>query len=604
LFDPVSGLLNDQPVIEQDWGLHFHHLKSMEGFWQSNGRLWGYNPFFMAGYPSNTIQDLSIKLFEILSLLLSGLGLNPIQAFKLLVFIAMAAVPWIMFFTARNFFQGESFTEVASLVAAFLSTAYWWNSLPREMFFYGMLGFPSSSYFSLLTLSLFYRFLKSEKSFSLIHVGWVLAAILVLPLHLQTVLIVVLPALALLVVGWKTLRVRVLLWLGAGIVGSILVNLIWLCPVFTHQADDVSSTMVAQLPLFSSADPLTFLKDYLRPAGYWTFRASYWENGLRWMLLIVGWTGVVKLVRSERRDVGITMVCAVLTLFLLTYFGSLIPFVKGWQPLRFKVPYDLFLVLTSSYLVGAWKYSGLSNLKPILIPTALLCSAITFSVNLIQSESKNNMRLRTQVLPEVKEIVEWIRNEAPINGRVLFEESGDETGFLYDGMYLSSFIPHATGHQLVGGPINLYNDRHHFAEFHSGILFKRDIMTFGDEELRHYFQTYNIGAIVTFHPQSVQRLLSVPQLVSLDRRLGDLHLMKVNQPLNWFLKGEGNVEAGLNRIRCSNVEGDEVVLKYHWTEGLAVNPPAKIEPQKILDDPIPFIKIIDPPAEFTLAISE
>ena len=79
LFVPMTGLFNSQPVIEQDWGLHFHHLKSMEAFWSQDGRLWGYNPLFMAGYPSNTIQDLSIKLFEVLALLLSVLGLDVTQ---------------------------------------------------------------------------------------------------------------------------------------------------------------------------------------------------------------------------------------------------------------------------------------------------------------------------------------------------------------------------------------------------------------------------------------------------------------------------------------------------------------------------------------------
>ena len=51
--------------------------------------------------------------------------------------------------------------------------------------------------------------------------------------------------------------------------------------------------------------------------------------------------------------------------------------------------------------------------------------------------------------------MEWIKQDTPAEGRVLFEESGDETGFVYDGMYLSSFIPHWTGRELIGGPINL-----------------------------------------------------------------------------------------------------------------------------------------------------
>src|ERR687898_2460773 len=71
IYTPLQGLFDELPIIEQDWGLHFHHLRSLEGFWRQDKSSWGYNPLFMAGYPSNTIQDLSIKLFEFLALALS-----------------------------------------------------------------------------------------------------------------------------------------------------------------------------------------------------------------------------------------------------------------------------------------------------------------------------------------------------------------------------------------------------------------------------------------------------------------------------------------------------------------------------------------------------
>ena len=171
-------------------------------------------------------------------------------------------------------------------------------------------------------------------------------------------------------------------------------------------------------------------------------------------------------------------------------------------------------------------------------------------------------------------------------------------------MYLSSFAPHWAGRELIGGPINLYNDRHHFAEFHSGKLFKREIHRLGDEEIRNYFRLYNIGAVVAFHPASVQRLQSVAGLVSLDRRIGPVHLMKVNQPLSWFLQGGGKVEAALGRLKVSDVKDREIILKYHWVEGLQGVPPAKMIPVNMHDDPIPFIKIVDPPAIFTLQIGE
>ncbi|HYA28491.1 MAG TPA: hypothetical protein VEI95_06700, partial [Acidobacteriota bacterium] len=180
------------------------------------------------------------------------------------------------------------------------------------------------------------------------------------------------------------------------------------------------------------------------------------------------------------------------------------------------------------------------------------------------------------------------------------EESGDETGFVYDGMYLSSFVAHLTGRQLIGGPINLYNDRHHFAEFHSGKLFKRDIGSFSDEELHNYFKLYNIGAVVAFHPASIKRFESIPGLLTLSGQIGPVYLMKVNQNLSWFVEGEGKLNAKLNRLEITDIKGREVILKYHWVAGLRSIPAAKIEPVKLDDDPLPFIKILNPPSALTI----
>lgn len=270
----MSGLLNPRPVIEQDWGLHFHHLNSLHEFWRLDRRLWGYNPFFMAGYPSNTIQDLSIKLFEFLALMLSALGLDLSLAFKWVVFMSMAAIPWILFFTARYLFEEGRPTQLAPSLAAFLGTAYWWNSLPREMFFYGMVGFPLSSYLSLLALALFYWIWRADRSFISAHALWVVVAVILLPLHFQTVLIAAPPAIALAISHGRLPKREALLWVGIGVIASLVLNSLWLIPAFTHRGDEVSSAIVAQLPLFSSPDPLTFLKDYFSRAGYWTFRPS------------------------------------------------------------------------------------------------------------------------------------------------------------------------------------------------------------------------------------------------------------------------------------------------------------------------------------------
>ena len=599
LFAPLDGLFNTQPIVEQDWGLHFHHLASLDAFWRQDRMVWGYNPSFMAGYPSNTIQDLSIKFFEFVALGLSACVLAPIQWFKISAFLAMASVPWLTYFTARNFFITHEFKDLSAVVAAFLATVYWWNSLPREMFFYGMIGFPAASYLGVWGVSLFYRLAAQSEKFGSLHLGWLLFAAAILPLHVQSVITFLPPMVALLLISRGFLSSRLIGWIAGAAVSSLVINAIWLMPALDHLADDVSTAIVDQLPLFASGNPFTFVLDYLGPQGFWTFRPSFTEKGFRLALLLLGVLGIRRLMRSRDRTAGIILASALGGLFVVTYFGGLAPFIKPWQPLRFKVPFDLFLVVAAAYSVSRW-LSSRRTASSALVPVLLACGAIAFFINLVQTEATGKLRLRTQLNPQLVAIVDWIERAAPADARVLFEESGDETGFAYDGAYLSSLLPHLTGRQLIGGPINLYNDRHHFAEFHSGKMFKKDVRTLSDEELKKYLRLYNIGAIVAFHPASIQRLQSIPGLATVEQRIGPVHLMKVNQPLTWFVTGDGKVKTGFNRLDLSDLEGSEIVLKYHWIEGLTAAPATSVEPIIMADDPIPFIKLTHPPAKVTL----
>jgi hypothetical protein len=601
LYQPLQGIFNSASLIDQDWGLHFHHLKSLQGFWQEQGTIWGYNPYFMAGYPSNTIQDLSIKFFEFAALGLSVVALSPLQWFKITAFLAMASVPWLTYASAQNFFYDLDSKAGIAVVSALLGTAYWWNSLPREMFFYGMIGFPAAAFLSIWGVSLFHRLIVAAPRPGIIHLGWLLFALVTLPLHVQSFVIFLPPMTALLIIQKRRMTGKLIIWMVAALAVCILVNFPWLMTAFSHRRDDVSSAIVEQLPLFASADPLTFLIDYMGTKGYWTFRPSFMEKGFRLALLILGVLGIIQLIKKDNRNVGLTIVSGASGLFLLTYFGAFIPTIAAWQPLRFKVPLDLFLVIGAAHGIDSW-LRGRKAFRFHLVPVVAVLGALAFVINVFQTESTGRLRSRSEMRPEIIAVVDWIAHQTPRDARVLFEESGDETGFVYDGMYLSAFLPHLTGRQLIGGPINLYNDRHHFAEFHSGKLFKRDIGSITDDELRNYLRLYNIGAVVAFHPLSVKKLLAIPGLVTVDQRVGPIYLMKVNQPLSWFVEGEGQVQAGANRLELSNLKGSQIVLKYHWVEGLFATPAVKLMPIELADDPIPFIKLIDPPPSLVLQL--
>jgi hypothetical protein len=179
---PVEGIWNADPIVEKDWCLHFHHLQSQAEFWQTDGRLWGYNPYFMAGYPSNTIQDLSIKFFQALAVLTPGN--ERVRVFKLLVFLFTAALPWMAFVAGRNFFWDTPARQLIALTFALLGTACWWNSLAREMYFYGMVGFQVTCYFALLTTSVFYRLLTDRSRSKRNGVFWIICITMLPSLNL------------------------------------------------------------------------------------------------------------------------------------------------------------------------------------------------------------------------------------------------------------------------------------------------------------------------------------------------------------------------------------------------------------------------------------
>ena len=469
-----------------------------------------------------------------------------------------------------------------------------------EMFFYGMIGFPIASYLSVLGVSLFYRMAIFPPQFGALFFGWLLFAAAILPLHVQSILTFLPPMLALLIIRKRNLTRRIVLWTALAAGFALVINSGWLIPAISHRGDDASVAIVTQLPLFAETNFFTFILDYVGPRGYWTFRPSFIEKGFRLALLILGLFGTWKVIQSDKRDLGVMLTTGLAVLFLMTYFGALIPFVKPWQPLRFKIPFDLFLAVGTAYAVNRWLIHR--AVASPLVPIVLVCGSLAFLINLEQTESTGRLRIRSQLIPKLQEIVDWIGRATPADARVLFEESGDETGFVYDRVYLSSLIPEMTGRQLIGGPINLYNDRHHFAEFHSGKIFHKDIQTLTDDELRMYLQLYNVGAVVAFHPASIQRLLAIPGLVTVQQHIGPVQLMKVNQPLTWFVQGEGKVQAGLNRLELSDLNGSEIILKFHWVDGLSTDPSTKLEAVKLADDPIPFIKLLNPPAALTLSV--
>jgi hypothetical protein len=90
------------------------------------------------------------------------------------------------------------------------------------------------------------------------------------------------------------------------------------------------------------------------------------------------------------------IMAGVFGLFVLTYFGAFIPSIAAWQPLRFKVALDLFLVIGAAYCIDQW-LSGANAFPFRLVPVLISLSTLGFTINVWQTELSGKLRSRSEM---------------------------------------------------------------------------------------------------------------------------------------------------------------------------------------------------------------
>jgi hypothetical protein len=100
-----------------------------------------------------------------------------------------------------------------------------------------------------------------------------------------------------------------------------------------------------------------------------------------------------------------------------------------------------------------------------------------------------------------------------------------------------------------------------------------------------------VGWIVVFSDASKRFLSQLPGLVP-----GPVHgpfaTFAVDQPLSFFLEGNGRIESrSINRVVLTQLSPEGVLLKYHYVPGLRVMPTGTVEPVLLPEDPDPFIRV-------------
>jgi hypothetical protein len=144
--------------------------------------------------------------------------------------------------------------------------------------------------------------------------------------------------------------------------------------------------------------------------------------------------------------------------------------------------------------------------------------------------------------------------------------------------------------------------KHSYASFTRGLLFEKDITLYTEEELKKYFDIYNVKWIVAWFSESKAVFNRFPEYITKLAEIDKFTVYEVNRQPSYFLKGQGNITADYNRIDLSNVHAPdgEIIIAYHWMKKFRAVPEATIEQVFVGGDPVGFIKIKNPPPTFSL----
>jgi hypothetical protein len=592
---PLSELMSSKPMFHIDSAWHLYHVKLGANLMRTHS-LVGYDPFFNAGYPGGVTYNWSAK-FPVLLAILFKPWLDEIVAYKLFVFVSATLAPACVPLAMRWL----GFEYRAVVAGSALGLILWWASVFRWYHTAGMVSFVFGSYLALPYVARIINYFEGRGNWGCLA-GLGLVGAIALFYHPLFPIPIIGGVIVYLAFDWQAVS-RLRTWLLLLMVPflAILPNLLWLYPMdYYHRIFSVGVGQVS--PYQQLVDINIAWKEFL---GLWSGNARGSKLYLPFAVAAAWACFAVRGIRERRIVASFTCLGCCLVLFAVV--GAASSAAANVQPNRFSPVGYLFLAIPASFgLVRLWQ-SVIVKRRPWreLGALWLVLGVITIPVAYAANEVKHEIRYAAighygAIPPEVKGlgdrsvwIINWLKTNTTNSGRVLFETSKAR---VHDGGHLAGFYAYTTGREFIGGPYPF----HHFAGFWDGYLFGRPIEKMEHEQLRKYIELYNIGWAIVHSEQSKKVLDKMPGVGPVGQ-YKELKVYAINQHLSYFIRGSGRVaERDHNRLLLDDLSGEDVIVKYHYVDGLKSEPFTRLMPIYLLEDPNPFIRIQYPPKTLSL----
>lgn len=601
LYVEPGVIFGEHPIMSIDYGKHYYNLNRWLELFSASGRTWGYDPYFMAGYPFGAYWSIGDEGTAVLVGLLSLFGLGIVKAFHIqLVLLFLLFVP-AMYCAARLLKVdrlGASVAAGISVVAWLADPCLHWQWLS------GMYTFFAASYLGALLLALFYDYLGTGRGKTFLYFS--LLAIFVSVLHPVAGAALVFPSVAALVLFRKNLSGKTFLHFGLFVVFLVAVSIHWVKPLILFQDDFVSHAHILQASISDLVRDLFGGTNFVSGTGY----ASAFV--LRRALYVLGIMGLVNLYRDGDRRLAWYLIVANASLFMLVYLGSYVSFFANVQPYRYMGPLLIFMIIPASVgLTRAAKWTWNAKIlykAPAIIAALIVAIGIGYDFKLMSphlfGEHKEMFARAVRPSParaEEHALVEWLKANTDKSARIFCDE-----------WQFSLTVAMEADREVIGGPYFHMPMKQAYANLNGQEIFGRDLFSFSEQELRERLEAFNIKWMVVRYPDIQAFFATMPGLFQLKkafylekgtveilnrpgyipkREMWGYAIYEANIEPTFFIKGSGKIKSSMNLIELENPSTGEIVLKYHWLKRLKSEPPLKLEPARILDDPVGFIRI-------------
>ncbi|MDP8222914.1 MAG: hypothetical protein P9L99_06105 [Candidatus Lernaella stagnicola] len=584
-----------------DFAVQTYAVHAAAGFVANTGRVWGYDPFLLGGYP-DAFTWHSYLVSQIFAVFFPG---SPDTALRLSILLLWLLIPLAL--VAAGFATAGPERPWIGAAAGILGVTLFQGALGALLFHSGMTTAVVEMHLSLLGLALLAGYLERGGARRLMALG--MAAVVALLVHKISVVTFALPGVVMAVVYLGRAPARRYAALAAVAFVTLAVNAFWLVPFFRF----VGETMFrAETSHWVNADVLAVVKDFIDPhaAIGAAQRPTGWVTlAFRWILYGAGVYGLVVSYRTRPR-LAAAWGAAWAVIFALAYFGSLVPGLFIFDPCVYVLLAEIMAVVGAAWAVGhLTRRASTTRVVAVLVVLALFGAPIAWLRNTAAPTiSPERIQADTGLW---RRLAERIAETDTGAGRVMFETWNlfyaardplpDNTA-----LYGHLILPRATGKPFLSGHYPNYFIKYNLVNFTAGRLGERPIEKVGVAEFRHYLDAYQVRLIVAHSPHALAACRGRFAEFLAEQWSQDGHVAFGYHPAgDYFVRGEGTLTWDFGELRLSNLKPDadgKVVVKFHAVPGLAATDGSEVGEEKVLGAVWPFIALTPKSDATTLRI--